>query len=230
MINKLTPEEIVFAFSKYPLCKTEIFDAKPGDLSVPDHLQGLNYINFKVNCEFTSFEPHEVKLVLTQLKHITDNDIYCACYACDNVPFIGTVPDEWQIKRENDVIKVGHKAKMHRYQVDNHNGNVNVFVNERHSTLGCQANAIQYFYQNNYALPLYFGARHWANGKTLLDLGNAVPNRKPLFEMLRHKHYMNDELISDWVNDKFYRRVDLGNLHVFNEVYDSLASAKSPVK
>lgn len=52
------------------------------------------------------------------------------------------------------------------------------FIVDRINRLGGGDNyTIQYLISKGYAVPLFFGVNHWANGKTAIELGIALTNK-----------------------------------------------------
>jgi len=162
------------------------------------------------------------KLILTPLRYMNDKDVAMLCYWLDNVPFHGTAQSEWVIKRESDRIILSHKKKQHSYHIDTGNGNIKIFNQGKLSNLGVDVFAMQFYMRNYYDFPVFFEPKHWANGKTALQLGVAVPNKEPLDQLLYKVFSNNKELIADWKNEKYFTGVDLNNVYTYNEVYDEL--------
>lgn len=191
MENKLTPEEIGWAFALYYKAETCTVENK-------------------------------VKLVLKQLPHISDNDIYVACYAYDNVPFCNTKPNEWKISRETDIIKITHKSKQHSYQFDQDNGNVTLFIDGRRSGLGKQAASVQFLMRQGYAIPIFFHPKHWANNMTPHELGLATPDFGPLLSILNFVYGKDEALINEWLFSKRLEKVQLHDYKEFNDMLRDL--------
>jgi hypothetical protein len=156
------------------------------------------------------------KLILKQLQYMPDSDIYNLCDCYDSVPFVGSRPEHWSIKRDGCEIKVLNKVKEMGYIIDTHNGDVNILRNGMRSHLGTAGYAFQFHLQHYYAFPLKFGRGHWANGKTPFQLGIAVPNRTPLKRALMQLYDNDETLVNDYLNDKLFRDIDLYDVNIFD--------------
>lgn len=99
----------------------------------------------------------EVKLILTPLTKITDEHaIELAKMKCGRKEII-----HFYSKRE--LIELAKEEWIE-------SSTVNLYG---------QPNQFQYLIQQGYAVPLFFGVNHWANGKTAIELGIAI-EKQPL--------------------------------------------------
>lgn len=158
----------------------------------------------------------EGRLIMNQLKYMPDSHVYLICDWYDDTPFVGTKKSDWIIKREGFEIKVTNKAKGQGYIIDTHNGDVNILRNGMRSHLGTAGYAFQFHMKHYYAVPLLFERGHWANRKTALELGIAVPDRKPLMDALKILFENNDTLIKEHLGNKLLCGIDLNNVEVYS--------------
>lgn len=202
-MNKLTDLEIVKVFSLYPECPTLIFDSNP---PVPDKVEGIIYRLPQIYCEHVSWPPITVKLVLKQLKYMPNQDILFAAKTYDNTGFVGTTGKTIQIPpKENEPIirqiMFGPDWPF-MYNVNLETGSITMFREGRaFGASDTQLLLTQFYLKNNYAIPLYFEPGHWANGKTAIDLGIAVPDRWLLFKLL-HQKFASNEDIRTWIFER----------------------------
>jgi hypothetical protein len=216
MEQVLTLEERSRILAMYPLCPLLIYDdPTPNAEPVTDYLQGVQFKWDAITSEHTTFKQKEIKLVLKQLKYMVDADIYMLCYWYDSVPFQGTLPNEWKIEKDGYMRKVFHKKKGHTYIFDTLSGDVNIQREGMRSHLGTATYAVQFHMKHHYALPIFFGPGHWANGKTPFQLGIAVPDRQPIRDALMNLYDNNITLVDDYFFDRRLHNIDLTNLEVF---------------
>lgn len=71
--KKLTKLEILKAFAEYPLQTIAIFD---GDIEYPiqDIVEGIDFVSEAVIAERARFEPEQIKLVLKNVKKLSDEE------------------------------------------------------------------------------------------------------------------------------------------------------------
>lgn len=153
------------------------------------------------------------KLSLKQVKHMTDGEIYMLCYWVEREPFARHKQSECTIEREFDTIVF--KAGIHAYHIDINTCNVSVYLDGRKSTEGNNGNAFQYYRKYKYAFPLMLEKGHWANRKTQLQLGLAIPDLQPINDALNQLYDNDKNLIEQWFSDKKYWDIDLENIDVF---------------
>jgi hypothetical protein len=219
--NKLTDEEIAQVMSLYPNCPVLIFDAPQEAIDqfgpIPDFLDNVSYGFDKVGAEHTYFKKTQVKLVLKQLQHITDNEIFWLCYWYSSDTFKGTDQKDWKIKREGFEIKVFQRAEGLGFVIDTDTFDINLLRNGMRTHLGTTSYAFQWYLRNYYAIPLFFGKGHWANKKTALQLEVAVPDQEPLKKALM-KMYDNDAtLVEVHYRNLIAAKLDIYNVDVYNE-------------
>lgn len=217
-VNQLTGEEIAQVFSLYPNCPVLIFDAPPEAIveygPVPDNLDSVSYKWDKVGAECTYFEKKQIKLELKQIKDMSDADVYWLCYWYNSSTFIGTEQKDWKIKREGFEIKVYQRVEGIGFVIDTDNGDINIVRNGMRSHLGTSAYGFQWLIRNYYAIPLFFGKGHWANGKTALQLGIAVPDIAPLKSALMQLYDNDTTLVVVHCRNL---KLDIYNVDVYNE-------------
>lgn len=198
-MNKLTDLETVQVFRHYGKCPVKCYDGKK---KVSETIRGVIFENPTVFCEKDAWDPCDVKLVLKQLKYITDNEIREACRLFDNSGFMFAAQLQIIPKKDDPTIKrlvcdCGDFA--YAYHFDITNGNIALFKNGIAITYtNKQTQLIQWYFKNFYAIPLHFDGGHWANGKTAIDLGIGVPDRQVLHNLLNEKFEMDKTEIGNW--------------------------------
>lgn len=172
-IQKLTNSEIAKVFAMYADCKT-IVSAGNDNRYV---LCGFNYtqpILYSLDGEKQFFFNYkECKLHLAALGKITDEHaIELANGVFDIIYYLGQGATKKDIKT---VTKSMIKA--------NYLKNVNPFIDAISGKPGCGwyegsaeklLFAREYLISKGYAVPLWFGIDHWANGQTAIQLGIAI--------------------------------------------------------
>lgn len=154
------------------------------------------------------------KLVLNQLKHMPDKDVYMLCSWVDSLPFARIKQEKWQIERGYDTIEL--RADIHSYHIIVDTGNVHLYLDGRLTTEGNCGYAIQFYMKHFYAFPLFFEKGHWANGKNALQLGVAVPDMAPILTALRQLFDKDEDLVKEYLFDKKLHNIDYNNLEVFD--------------
>jgi hypothetical protein len=155
----LTPAEIARVFGLYYDCQVTVTNERYINGEYTGLLKGLSYENpLVLNTSFGSdgYEnPNDCKLLLTSLERITDEDaVQVAQIYRANVR--GTDNDR------KELIRAGREKAM-RIQTS--------FLT---SVERVSLPVYQYLISRGYAVPLWFGVDHWANGKTAIELGIAV--------------------------------------------------------
>lgn len=151
---KLTNEEIAKVFAMY--IGSEVFDDYENRKTV---LVGIRkndiFIQFRSLVSSRDIDLNECKLLLTPLSKITDE------HASEIVKILRIQEDEGGfdtsgIAIKNCLIKDGFNA-------------IELF-----SFYGGVSDVYQYLISKGYAVPLWFGIDHWANGKTAIELEIAL--------------------------------------------------------
>lgn len=150
MENKLTNEEIERVFAMYIPCK--ILNGIDGDLKLRD----LKYTNINTYAYCKIAEP---KLLLTLLSAITDE------HAAELSEAL--FPD-------GNIYDYLHGAPTGRAIVASIKNNRQTNTFYPHARI---FDGFQYLIQKNYAVPLFLGINHWANGKTAIELGIAIDKK-----------------------------------------------------
>lgn len=222
--NQLTNAEIVKVFGLYPLCPVAIFDSQSDPkAAVPDYNQGGNYVAGMVITEHTYFDPQQVKLILKPVHHMTSDEIVRACRCYDNLGFM-------MIAGKNITLKEGHTPGIKKisidgtpysYRLDIDTGNIVMFKDGQTTWSRDRAGHLtQFYFHNNIAIPLYFDYGHWANGKTAIELGIAIPDRTLLNDSLNKKYDGDKTEIGNWWLEN--EKLDINNLAVMDEVIKNL--------
>jgi hypothetical protein len=196
-----------------------------------DVLAAVDFIEGAAVLEKAHMKYSIAKLKLKPLEFITDMDVYGLCHAYDNIPFAGTMPQEWRISRQTDLIRVEHKRKLHNYSVDTYNGNVTLYREGKTSNLGRQVYVTQWLCQNYYAFPLYqiVGDPHH-KGKTPFELGLAIPDRAAIIDRLNVIYGKDESNISSWFGDKQLFGVNLHDINVYRQTVTELQREVNELK
>lgn len=214
----LTKEEILQVFALYYKAPIAIFDDKQMPLRwVPAHIEGIDFYTPAIICErVTRTDIEKIKLILKQIRYMSDMDIYKYCRAYYNFPFINSGPGEWKIDKAGDIFEVRQKDYLHAYRIDINTGNIQLLRALKPSSLGRQSYAIQWLINNRYAIPLSF-----ANGKNAFELKIAIPDCTYLNDLLI-KINGKDFDLTDWHNDKMFRNIDLSDVEIYNSYVSGL--------
>lgn len=155
------------------------------------------------------------KLILKQVKHMTENELFLLCYWVNPEPFARYKNAEWVVEREFDIIKV--KAGQFAFHVLLDTCNVHLYLDRRLTPNSNNGNTVLFYFKRNYAFPLFIDRGHWANGKTLFQLGLAVPDPAPLKQALLVAYDNDKQRVQDWFIDKQLHEVDLTNYEIFEQ-------------
>lgn len=214
-MNKLTKLEITKALAWYHDCHVEIFDAMP---PAPAHIEGVQYYrdNEKILAEHVTWEPEIIKPVLKPVHHLTNSEILMACRAYDKLPFHYSRTSEITIAPVKDSpnkrVIIQHCPYV--YIFNPLTGAVSLYKDSR--KVWAQESELfltQHYFQERVAIPLYFGFGHWANGKTAIELGIAIPTRIRLFEALDKKYNKDKEAAALWIHEQeVYHEVNFFDL------------------
>ena len=126
-------------------------------------------------------EPHydeyrTIKMLLTPLSSITDE------HAIEIAFKNNTLPENWQIfKVYSQAPETWCAVKYRRNYVENDlklNEDGYEYKETYITFYQLYDWQFQYLIQKGYAVPLFFGAGHWANGKTAIELGIAIDKTK----------------------------------------------------
>jgi hypothetical protein len=103
------------------------------------------------------------------IRELTANDIGNVLYSDDkgllNLTPLQDITDE-------HAVEVAKMIKPNWY-IDEHNTK-DIAWSLQHEFFDIDYNVYQYLIQKGYAVPLFFGVNHWANGKTAIELGIAI--------------------------------------------------------
>jgi hypothetical protein len=218
-MNQLTKIEILKVLAWYHNCNVQIFDAMP---PTPARIEGVQYYNMneKILAEHTAWEPELVKPVLKPVHHLTNSDILMACRAYDKLPFHYSKHSEITIAPVKDSTnkRIIMQHCPYTYLFDTHTGAISLYK-DSHMVWSQESLLLltQHYFQQAVAIPLYFGFGHWANGKTAIELGIAIPNRDKLFKAL-NKKFNNDRAAADlWLHEQeTYHNVNFFDLAVLD--------------
>jgi len=176
-MNKLTNEEIARVFAMYLHSKV-VFDNHIGNihtyyLPAGKHKVGKMWFvsleddhDKELSC---SVSADKVKLLLTPLSKITDEhglELMLIEYKgyTDRCEIL-------KINRRHNIVEISF-----RYIHPDHN-NADGYSYSGYAfstTTAMMAERFQYLISKGYAVPLFFGLNHWANGKSPIELGLAI--------------------------------------------------------
>ena len=175
-MNELTSYEKCLVFSSYPGCILFINDTLH---PVQDKVEGIDFVNSKVIAERVNWEPSSLTLVLKECK-----DLWKEEHLCKEIVLL-TCPAEISDFNLNKV-KIGTKGESYFTYIyeeneiwfwfDSPSGDL-ISIESRETERVLDLNnftQISFLLKRNfYAVPLYFGFNHWANGKTAIELSVA---------------------------------------------------------
>lgn len=218
-MNQLTKLEITKVLAWYHDCSVQIFDHNP---PTPARIEGVQYYNMneKALAEHVTWEPELVKPVLEPVHHLTNSDILMACRAYDKLPFHYSRSSEITIApikdSTNKRIIVQHCPYV--YQFNPQTGAISLYKNGDHIwAQESQLFLTQHYFEQRVAIPLYFGFGHWANGKTAIELGIAIPSRERLFDALNVKFNKDKAAVDLWIHEQeVYHNVNFFDLAVLD--------------
>ena len=178
-MNKLTNEEIARVFLMY--YNAEIIN--PRFKGTP--LQYKNSMGrwFEASKYEQTKEEFwaERKLVLTPLSAITDEHAIEVAELVNDEKYRNG--ETFKVVKEDERISV-HSSKIEHtkaYKLEGYRYETRIYtdcyitpIKAYSETRQMPYEAYQYLIQQNYAVPLFFGLYHWANGKTAIELGIAI--------------------------------------------------------
>ena len=161
-----------------------------------------------------------IPIALNQLQYISTDHLFQLCRAYDMHFIGGTQKKNWRIERDllgQQIHIINLVDKGFSYRLDTLNGNFNQSVNGRLLNTGCNTDVVQFYFLNKYAIKPYFKSDHWARGKSLFELGEAIPSVWALDLVLKEIYDKDLQKIQDWYADKLFHNVKLTNLEVYND-------------
>jgi len=222
-MQELTTLEILQVLTRYGNCAVLIFD---GPEPTPATLEGIMYYEGVVFVERTTEEPRLVKPVLKVLHHLTSTEILQACRAYDSVPFGMATNKNTKIENIDNTTqkRITIEGCKYSYRFNYKTGAIAVHK-DGHCIMpyDSQGFLTQHYYNEGIAIPLYFGPGHWANGKTAIELGIAVPSRYRLFDVLKEVFNGDKEQIALWVHEaEAYHKINLFEPNILDEKISEL--------
>lgn len=174
----LTREETAKVFAMY-LGQYVIHD--DGEIA---HLVGVvdtyaHLIHLDTN-SYGSGSVDYVKLLLTPLSAITDEQILELCKVYAPTIFGDYRYNKWAIEQDGvksdtwDVVNIKRKNDGYVFQLDKIDGELRLYDEDMVDTSSINHYYQQWYFQNRFAVPLFFSIDHPANGKTAIDLGIAI--------------------------------------------------------
>lgn len=147
--KELTVDEILKAFAEYPLAPIAIFDSTDGSEPVQDILEGIDFVSKQVIAERTNFDPRIIKLILKDVKRMSDEDALQVAKI-----FLGESP---QVRALD-----GRLIAQSLYD------NETAFTPAEHHALMNTLKSL------NYGIKPPFGKGHWAVDGSYFSLGLAI--------------------------------------------------------
>jgi len=153
-MNKLTNEEIATVFAMYLYCnfRYRYIDYEPGVWAT-----GAKLLPERLVRVLNDKSVDGIELLLTPLSKITDEDLV-ACYHLHS----GLIGYDYTCDFKPALEMARHWINM-----------------DGEKTLCKLTHLSEYLRSKGYAVPLFFGLNHWANGKTAIELGIAIENKTP---------------------------------------------------
>lgn len=189
MEQKLTNEEIAKVFAMYIGCDMDNNGMKL-------RLTGVNMPTNTYKCLAMCYDLQRnienCKLLITPLSAITDEHaVEVAKIICDRQYIdIENLSTSWErtIKNDSNIFRICFDAyQITRFPHDKPRkhiihittwGTVNHYIENELGNCTKAHYVFQYLISKGYAVPLFFGIDHWANGKTAIELGIAIDNTK----------------------------------------------------
>lgn len=170
--------------------------------------------------------PSDTKF-LKPFHHMSTEDVLEACIFYDKTGSIGAMGKTISvIPKQNEpmIRQVIFGAEWpFMYNLDLRTGAITLFRQGRPFNSSHKQLLLSQWYCHRYfAIPLYFGDGHWANTKTALELGIAVPDRGLLEKLLNKKFKGDQDEIEAWYFDKRLLGVDLDKLETMDQVIAEL--------
>jgi hypothetical protein len=151
-ILELTISERLNIFAQYPKNPIAILDGVPW---TPDKVEGVDYIQEILIAERTSFDPLLIKLILTPAQKMTDEDA------------LQFAKDFYLGKKDDKVLAIDGKIIVNSF-----------FSNDTEYSPSEFFFIINWLKNKRYAIPVPFGKGHWAENKSLFELGVAIDATK----------------------------------------------------
>lgn len=149
MENKLTNEELAKVFAMYLGCPIQLEDGQISSKSTWIIADGYLMVNYN-DIGDSEHICRECRMLLTPLSAITDEDAVEIAFLSGIMLRHRYVESEERQK----AINIGKKVKGLSYPTR------------------------EFLILKGYAVPLWFGIDHWANGKTAIELGIAIDKTK----------------------------------------------------
>lgn len=165
------------------------------------------------------------KITLKAIAHLTDVELLNACKAYDPLVFALAYRSNITIKEVENRKKIKIGDTGYSCLVDLSSGAISSYNKGTHLWPydGGAIHLTQWYLRNSVAIPLYFESGHWANGKTAIELGVAVPDKYRLDEILKLVYNKDQEVIDEWYFDKKCYGIDLNDLSVLNGLIEGLS-------
>lgn len=178
MENKLTHEEIARVFAMYYGCRCVICLEKgsfSGDLKVSSEV----LLNLSMKEGHT--DKVNWRLSLRLLSSLTDEEILELCKFVEPEEFGDYRYKSWKIERKKDNLThyacVTMEGNSFEYKIDLIDGDINLY-NGGDQQMCVKTHYKQWYFQNGFAVPLFFGLGHWADGKNAIELNIAIDKTK----------------------------------------------------
>ncbi len=163
------------------------------------------------------------KLVLKIVKYMSMNEVAMVCSVLESVPFNRTTGDNWTLERDYDTNIL--RCKPYAFHIDHNSCNVSLHLDGRLSNIGNNGYVTQYYFENNYAIPMLIAKGHECNGKTPFKLGIAIPNLIHIKDALNVLYDKDKSKIEDWFFDKRCHDIDLTNIDIYEEELTKINNA-----
>ena len=171
-MNKLTNEEIARVFAMYYNSEYQF------GYATNNSGKGIGVVNF--NFQFNEYEAGvNSKLLLIPLSAITDEHAINLAELVNDEKY--EITETFKVIKEDERISVYSSKAEHsdtplgsyRYETRIYTDCYTTRIKPYSETRQIPYEAYQYLIQQRYAVPLWFGIGHWANGKTAIELGIA---------------------------------------------------------
>lgn len=163
-MTQLTTSEQLKIYAKY--IGSPILIIEEGIEPIYHHmLEGIDFVNQNLIAERVNYKVENIKLLLNDIRDVTDDKVLELCKACYPLGF-NTKHNNWLLERSNFTIKISSPTNEFRFELDIEYGNLYLFQDNIQVDFIDYVDVINFWYENNFMLRY--------KGKTLFELGIAV--------------------------------------------------------
>ena len=179
MKQKLTNEEVAKVLTIYWGNPCQRIVSSSGLPSGDDDVINMNVDVFKQVTSGT-ITTWTYKLLLTPLSKISDEEVLELCKLYSPEIYGDYRYKKWYIEQDGtksdtcNTVDVKRQSDTYYFQLDKIDGEMRLYDEEMIDSASVNHYYHQWYFMNGFAIPLFFGIDHWANGKTAIQLGIAL--------------------------------------------------------